>query len=138
MPAIAGRGGYVVLKPYGGTAATFNNSTWEVDDTAIKVACTPARAGTGIRYLTENTDAKWVVSAPLDTSELVQDLSIEEGRIMDKVLFAIGQATTASFQMFDKIAETLIEDVRIVKDETDAIRVQISGCGGVLTRGVTA
>lgn len=139
MAAISGKGGTVYFTPYGETQeADLSISTWELDSTAIKAQVSPSGAGAGQRFLTENTYHGWTLSAPLDDGEFPDTLGLTEGQVFTSIYFSLGQAFSGTFQLYDKLAESLVETVNVVDDVNGALRLQVTGCGGAITRGVTA
>ncbi len=140
MAAISGTGGTVQFTPHGLTTEFLSISTWELDGTAIKSVVSPSGAGCGQRMLMENNYYQWAIATPLDSTEFPVDIGLEEGQILSSIYFSLGAAvtgTTTTFQLYDKLVESMVETIGVVDDVNGALQLRITGCGGAITRGVT-
>jgi len=140
MPAISGTGGTIQFTPHGLTTEFLSISTWELTGTAMKTIVSPSGTGAGQRVLMENNYYQWAIATPLDDTEFPVNIGLEEGQILSSIYFGLGAAvtgTTTTFQLYDKLIETMVENIAVVDDVNGALQLQVTGCGGAITRGVT-
>lgn len=131
MAAVSGNGGAVVIT-LGTVAATFDNSNWTVNPNAILANVTNSATGNGSLYLGIRQDPTWEVSAPLDSAQYPETLSLTDGLAVTKIFFKRGAATVG-----EQCVTTTIQDISITDDESDAMRISIRGQGGFVTHGTT-
>jgi len=131
MSAISGNGGVVVIT-IGTVAATFDNTSWTVNPNALLANVTNSATGIGSKYLAIRQDPTWEASAPLDSAQLPETLLLSDGLDLTKVFFKRGAVTSG-----ERCTDTTLQDISVVKDEMDAMRITLRGQGGYVVHGTT-
>jgi len=140
MAAISGQGGSVYFTPEAGTVEdTIDVAVWELESIVTKAEVSPSGSGAGMRYLPENITHQWKLTTPLDDEQFPDVIGITEGVTLSSIYFKLGVAVTSTtLALYDKLTNSMVENVQIITDTNNAIQLSISGCGGSITRGVTA
>ncbi len=148
--------------PYGGEVK-FELTAWQGQWSCDYAVATPSGSGNGTLFLPRIGANRWTAVMPLDSTQVVSILSelsgdhyydIAElenngftntfyvGMPIYEAYFRRGNevwldGTNNDYRVYDVLERTVITDVQMIDDNTDALRVMLSGMGGRLLAGYT-
>lgn len=136
---VSGKGGNFTFYP-SSTSSAYTlqieswNGNWQCDYDQV----TPAGIGAGRMYLPIIGNHSWTLTYPLDQDTdqtwYAAGVTLNAGDVLYDCRFKRGtEVTVGSTTVYDRLQYTTVTAVELIDTQTDALRVRVTGMGGILT-----